>query len=113
MIWPIFELKDAPPGTINVASTRKKLEGKENPLGLLMADLALEFNFDQVFRRQDVDQAIAAQIEVYRVRAATGRMPESLDSLGEIALQPSTGRPFDYDSSNGRLRLSQGRDIEL
>lgn len=75
---------------------------------------ALAPRFDSVFSRQALIEASAnatqAAVEIYRVRARTGRLPADLPS--DLPKDPFSGRDFEYErTDSGFVLRCGGKDL--
>jgi len=87
-------------------------ESDTNPDAILTAIFrpALGKIFSLVTRSQTHNNAIRTAIELYMIKAKTGKLPEELpaDLPGDLF----SGKPFDYEkTSNGFILCCQGKEI--
>ncbi|MHC4298103.1 MAG: hypothetical protein ACYS7Y_12450, partial [Planctomycetota bacterium] len=88
-------------------------EYSENPDATLTASLAPPWAriFSLSIRLKTHSNAIKTAIEIYMIKAKTGRLPNALpaDLLGDLF----SGRPFQYDkTADGFILRCRGKDLD-
>lgn len=82
----------------------------ESAEGRLVAQMAevLERTPDPFTRDQAQIRLLAVHAAIRRYQVEEGKLPESLEALklGDLAVDPFTGKPFEYTLTQGRYRLT-------